>query len=166
MTEHDSVFDDPRLTAMGLLVEVYEGLTARTEPVLADHGLSHTDFDTLIRLARSPEQRLPMTNLAAQTSLSTSGITRVVDRLEREGLACRQACLTDRRSAFAALTNAGRQRLAALLPEHLANIERWLTNLLSREQLDAFLDALHTIRATVRPHAAAGADEVSPEPRS
>src|SRR5690606_2794705 len=88
--------NDPRLTAFGLLSEVYAGLTARMQPVFAAAGLSEIDFDTLIRLGRSPRQALRMTDLAAQTGLSTSGVTRVVDRLERDGLVVRQACATDR----------------------------------------------------------------------
>ena len=50
-----------------------------------------TDFDVLIRLARSPGQQLRMTDLATQTALSTSGITRVVDRLEKRGLVRRES---------------------------------------------------------------------------
>ncbi|MGH3500318.1 MAG: MarR family winged helix-turn-helix transcriptional regulator [Nocardioidaceae bacterium] len=153
----EDMFDDPRLTAMGLLIEVYEGLTAQTNPVLAEHGLSGKEFDTLIRLARSPGRRLRMTDLAAQTSLTTSGVTRVVDRLEHDGLVYRQACPEDRRSLLAVLTDTGGQRLSALLPAHLANIERWFTGQLTPQQLDALLTGLHIVRAAIRPGAAAGA---------
>ncbi len=93
-------FDDPRLTVMGLLIEVCQGLMARLDPVHAAHGLSGSDFDALIRLARSPGHRLRMTDLAAQTSMSTSGITRIVDRLENAGLVGRTRC---RRIVAAAL---------------------------------------------------------------
>lgn len=150
-------FDDPRLTAMGLLVEAYQGVIARLDPVHAAHGLSGSDFDTLIRLARSPGRQLRMTDLAAQTALSTSGITRIVDRLERAGLVRRSRCPADRRSCFAVLTDAGEQRLAADVPDIVDAIERWLTGLLSAEQLDAFTAALHTVRDAVRPDATAGA---------
>ncbi|MEU4834060.1 MarR family transcriptional regulator [Streptosporangium sp. NPDC023615] len=151
-------FDDSRLTAMGLLAEVSTGLSAKTGALFATAGLSVIDFETLIRLARSPRQRLRMSDLAAQTSLSTSGVTRVVDRLEREGLVARQACTTDRRTSYAVLTEAGTERLGGILPQHLADIETWFTGLLSPEQLDAFLDVLRTIRDAVRPCATAGAD--------
>ena len=85
-------FDDPRLTVMGLFIEAYQGLIARLDAVHAAHGLSGSDFDALIRLARSPGRQLRMTDLAAQTALSTSGITRIVDRLERAGLISRTRC--------------------------------------------------------------------------
>ena len=82
----DDLIDDPRLTIVGLFVEAYGGLISELGAVHAAHGLVGTDFDALLRLARSPGRRLRMSDLAAQTRLSTSGITRIVDRLERRGL--------------------------------------------------------------------------------
>ncbi|RJL22117.1 MarR family winged helix-turn-helix transcriptional regulator [Bailinhaonella thermotolerans] len=150
-------FDDPRLTAMGLLSEAFSGVEAKLAPALSEEGLSVVDFDALIRLARSPGRRLRMSDLAAQTSLSTSGITRVVDRLERSGLVERVACATDRRTSYAAITGEGVERLARVVPRHLDDIDRWFTGLLSPEQLDVFLAALRKIRDAVRPCATAGA---------
>lgn len=152
----DEDFDDPRLTAMGLLIEVYEGVTARLDPVHARHGLSGNDFDTLIRLARSSEGRLRMTDLAIQTSLSTSGITRIVDRLERHGLVRREPCPVDRRGSFAVLTDKGEHRLRAVLPELLDEITVCFTAVLGTERLDALTDALRVVRDAVRPGALAG----------
>ncbi|WP_240777793.1 MarR family winged helix-turn-helix transcriptional regulator [Nonomuraea basaltis] len=155
-------FDDPRLTAIGLLTEVHAGLMARFQPVLATAGLSDIDFETVIRLARSPHQRLRMSDLAAQTGLSTSGVTRVVDRLEREGLVTRKACASDRRASYAALTDAGRERLESVLPQHLQDIDDSFTSLLSTEDLEAFLGILRKIRDVVRPCATVGATETTP----
>jgi DNA-binding MarR family transcriptional regulator len=151
-------FDDPRLTAMGLLIEVYEGVTAQLDPIHARHGLSGNDFDILIRLARSAGKRLRMTDLATQASLSTSGITRIVDRLERQGLVRREACPTDRRSSFAVLTDDGESRLRAVLPPLLDQIEASFTGVLGRKRLSALTDALGVVRDTVRPGAVAGGD--------
>ncbi len=150
---------------MGLISEVHTGLAAKMAPAFAGSGLSEVDFETLIRLARSPGRRLRMSDLAAQTSLSTSGVTRVVDRLEREGLVERVACPTDRRASFATLTEAGLTRLESVLPQHLQDIETWFTGLLPPERLETLLDALRVIRDVVRPCATAGAtelDDVSP----
>ena len=102
-----NVFDDPRITAVGLLYEAHAGLSARFAAQFEEHGLSPVEFEVLTRLARSPNNQLRMTDLAAQTSLSTSGVTRVVDRMERDGLIRRRACPTDRRSSFAVVTAAG-----------------------------------------------------------
>ena len=150
-------FDDPRLTAMGLFIEVAEGLMARLDAVHAAHGLSGKDFDTLIRLARSPGRQLRLSDLAAQTSMSTSGITRVVDRLERTGSVRREPAPDDRRSSYAVLTEAGLEQLAADGPDTVETVQRWFTGVLDTEQLDGFLAALHRIRAEVRPDATAGA---------
>ncbi|MEN3538680.1 MarR family transcriptional regulator [Microbispora sp. ZYX-F-249] len=154
-------FDDPRLTAMGLFAEVFTGLSSKTSPTLAAAGLSEVDFETLIRLARSPQRRLRMSDLAAQTSLSTSGITRVVDRLERDGLVERHACASDRRASYAVLSTAGAERLRTVLPQHVEDIETWFTGLLTENQLADFLEALRVIRDVVRPCATAGVRETS-----
>ncbi|WP_082535105.1 MarR family winged helix-turn-helix transcriptional regulator [Nonomuraea pusilla] len=154
-----SIMEDPRLTAMGLLSEVYAGLVTRMQPVFGAAGLSEIDFETLIRLGRSPGHALRMSHLAAQTGLSTSGMTRVVDRLEREGLVAREACSTDRRASYAVLTEAGHDRLAAVLPRHLEDIDACFTGLLSPDELEAFLRTLRKIRDVVRPCATAGVPE-------
>ena len=150
-------FDDSRITATGLFSEAFAGLNARFAAQFAEHGLSQVEFEVLLRLARSPGQRLRMTDLSAQTSLSTSGVTRVIDRLERDGLVRRTACPTDRRSSYAEITAGGLSRLSGVLPGHLALIDRWFTGLLTPAQLASMLDGLRTVRDAVRPDATAGA---------
>jgi MarR family 2-MHQ and catechol resistance regulon transcriptional repressor len=150
------LFDDPRLTAMGLLAETHAGLMGKTAPALTASGLSMSDFDVLIRLARSAGQRLRMTDLATQTALSTSGITRVVDRLEKRGLVRREICPSDRRGSFTVITEAGQDILADVVRQHVKDIDRWFTGLLAAPQLDALLGALRIIRDEVRPGATAG----------
>jgi DNA-binding MarR family transcriptional regulator len=152
----DNVFDDPRITAVGLLYEAHAGLSARFAAQFEEHGLSAVEFEVLTRLARSPGNQLRMTDLAAQTSLSTSGVTRVVDRMERDGLLTRQACPTDRRSSYAVVTTAGLQRLDETLPGHLRIIEQWFTGQLDPAGLRALLDGLRRVRDAVHPGATAG----------
>jgi MarR family 2-MHQ and catechol resistance regulon transcriptional repressor len=154
---NEKLFDDPRITAMGLFTEAFTGLTARASEQLSGHGVSIVEFEVLIRLARSPRHQLRMTDLAAQTQLTTSGITRVVDRLERTGLVCRVACPTDRRSSYAVITEAGQARMAEILPGHLELIEHWFTGLLPSDTLAQMLDSLRVIRDAVRPNATSGA---------
>jgi DNA-binding MarR family transcriptional regulator len=150
------LFDDPRLTAMGLLAETFTGIQAKIMPALTAAGLAATDFEVLLRLARSPAQRLRMTDLAAQAALSTSGVTRVVDRLENRALVRRESCPSDRRGAYAVLTAAGRDLLAEVVRAHVCDIDRWFTGLLGAGQLDALLAALRILRDQVRPGATAG----------
>lgn len=155
---HDSArYADARITAMGLLAETVDGLNKRLEVQYAAHGVSSAEFEVLLRLARTPGGALRMTDLAAQTMLTTSGITRVVDRLERSKLVERRACPTDRRGSFAHITKVGLGRLDALLPGHLELIERWLTGMFTPDQLDTLLGLLRIIRDEVRPGATAGA---------
>lgn len=98
-----------------------------------------------------------MSDLAAQTGLSTSGVTRVVDRLERDGMVARVACASDRRASYAALTPEGTRKLEAVLPRHLTDIDDCFTNLLEDDERDAFMATLRKIRDVVRPGATAGA---------
>jgi MarR family transcriptional regulator, 2-MHQ and catechol-resistance regulon repressor len=153
--------DDPRFTAVGLFAEAYTGLTARFAAQFEEHRLSAVEFEVLMRLARSPGHRLRMTDLAGQTSLSTSGVTRVVDRMDRDGLVCREACPSDRRSSFAVITPAGRQRLDEVLPGHLALVQQWFIGQLSSDQLSGMLESLRTIRDAVNPCATAGSSDES-----
>ncbi|WP_326686932.1 MULTISPECIES: MarR family transcriptional regulator [unclassified Streptomyces] len=146
-------FDDPRLTATGLFLEARDGLMAKLAEPVGRAGLSVLDFDALVRLRRSPGRRLRLSDLAAQTSLSTSGITRVVDRLQRDGLARREPSPGDRRSTYAVLTDEGAARLDHILPEHLETIERCFTGLLTPGQLSDFTETLRLIRDAVHPDA-------------
>ena len=153
----NDLVDDPRITAVGLFSEAYTGLTGRLAGQIAEHGLALIEFEVLIRLSRSPEGQLRMTDLSTQTTLTTSGVTRVVDCLERDGLVQRMACPSDRRSSYTVITPAGRKRLAGILPDHLDLIGQWFTGLLAPDQLTSLLTGLRVIRDAVRPGATAGA---------
>jgi DNA-binding MarR family transcriptional regulator len=154
----EDLLADARITAMGLLSEAYAGVNSRLAAQLGEHDLGQIEFEVLIRLARSTDGQLRMTDLAAQTGLSTSGVTRVVDRLERSGLAKRRACPSDRRSLFTVITPAGLDRLGRVLPGHLELIDRWFTGILGEQQLSDLLAGLREVRAAVRPGAVAGAE--------
>ena len=154
--------DDPRFTAIGLFAEAYAGLTARFAAQFEEHRLSAVEFEVLLRLARSPGRRLRMTDLAGQTSLSTSGVTRVVDRMDRDGLVRREACVSDRRSSYAVITDDGVARLEEAVPGHLALVQEWFIGQLTPEQLTGVLESLRKIRDAVNPCATAGSEEASP----
>jgi MarR family transcriptional regulator, 2-MHQ and catechol-resistance regulon repressor len=155
--------DDPRFTAFGLFAEAFTGLTNRFATQFEEHRLSAVEFEVLMRLARSPGNRLRMTDLAGQTSLSTSGVTRVVDRMDRDGLVRREACASDRRSSYAVITDEGRRRLDEVLPGHLELLQQWFIGQLAPGQLEVLLDAMRSIRDAVNPCATAGSTD---EPQS
>ncbi len=145
----------PHLTTLGLFIEAHAGLIAAFERELdAQSGLSVQWFEVLIRLARTPGQRLRMTDLAAQTTLSASGLTRAVDRLETAGLVAREACPTDRRSTYAALTPEGEARIMAALPVHLTQVIDVLEGVFTPEELETFSDLTRRLRDATNPCAA------------
>lgn len=147
--------DDDRLTLMGLFAESWKGVTARLERRLeSEAGLSLQWFELLLRLARSPGHRLRMSDLAAQTGLTPSGLTRAVDRLSEAGLVERVACADDRRVAYAALTPAGLDRIEAAVRPHLEDIDDLLGEALSADERDQLAALLRKVRDHVNPEAA------------
>jgi DNA-binding MarR family transcriptional regulator len=148
-----------------LLFEAHAALSARFAVQLAEHALSQIEFEVLLRLARSPGQNLRMTDLSSQTTLSTSGVTRVVDRMERDGLVCRRSCDSDRRISYAVITESGLARLDEALPGHLELIDEWLTGRLCPERLDALLDGLRRVRDALLPQAVPAPTPPTARPR-
>jgi DNA-binding MarR family transcriptional regulator len=150
--------EHPLLTTAGLLLEANAGLAQSVEARLDDAGLSAQWFEVLIRLARSPGQRLRMTDLAAQTTLSASGLTRAVDRMEAAGLVQRQACPSDRRSTYATLSPEGERRLAAALPVHLGQLVEVFESVFTPDELDTFTELVRKLRDATNPCAARASD--------
>ena len=84
------------------------------------HGLGMSEFEALDRLAEASDGKQRMQELGEAMYLSQSALSRVVARLEREGLVCRDMCAEDRRGVYVRLTDAGSQRHAAARPTQLA----------------------------------------------
>ena len=82
------------------------------------HDLSAVEYEVLDRLGECPRGEVRMTELAETVHLTQSTCSRVVARLEDEGLACRAMCSDDRRGIFASLTDSGRERIAAATPTY------------------------------------------------
>ena len=145
----------PLLTTAGLLVEAHAGFATRLERQLAQQcDLSVQWFDVLMRLVRTPGHRLRMSDLAAQTTLSASGLTRAIDRLEQAGLVRREACPSDRRGAFAVLTEAGEARIGTAIPIHLGELRTIFDELYSPDEVEVLTELLRRLRDTLNPEAA------------
>jgi MarR family transcriptional regulator, 2-MHQ and catechol-resistance regulon repressor len=139
--------DAERLTTLGLLFESSSGLRRLfARQFVAERSVSSLSFDVLIRLARTPGTELRMSELAAQTSLTPSGLTRSVDRLEEQGLVERRICPEDRRGAFAVLTPAGRELMDRAIPEHLAHVDELLSRLFTEEEEATLAHLLRRLR--------------------
>ncbi len=149
-----STSEDP-VTLMGLLLETTTGLRRIAGPKWEeDFHLPPQSFDVLVRLVRSPGGRLRMSDLAAQTSLTPSGLTRAVDRLEDAGLVDRETCPEDRRGAFARLTPTGTQRIEGALSCHRDHLDSLLDGVLSTGELALLVELLRRLRDRVNPAAA------------
>jgi DNA-binding MarR family transcriptional regulator len=86
------------------------------------HQLPLTEFEVLLWLANRPDGRMRMAEVASSMLLSQGGTTRLVERLERQGLVRREPCAEDRRGAYAVLTDAGRTRVRAARRTHVAGV--------------------------------------------
>jgi DNA-binding MarR family transcriptional regulator len=130
------------LAAWRGLLEAHATLIAQLDAELSrDQGLPLTSYEVLISLADADSERLRMGELAERLLLSRSGITRLIDRLERQGLVERQRCDDDGRGLFAAITAEGKRRLATARPAHLDGVRRHFLSRLRPTDLDALAGA-------------------------
>ncbi|HEY5155297.1 MAG TPA: MarR family transcriptional regulator, partial [Acidimicrobiales bacterium] len=100
-----------------------------------DSGLSHADYQILVQLSEAPDRRLRMSELATFTQSSRSRLSHAVARLERAGWVGRESCPTDKRGAFAVLTEAGFATLAAAAPAHVEGVRAHLFDQLTDDQV-------------------------------
>jgi DNA-binding MarR family transcriptional regulator len=113
----------------------------------ADHGLTISDYEVLLRLSRAEDQRMRRVDLASQVLLTASGITRLLDGLERQGFVARAACDSDRRVVYAVLTDEGKEKLHRASETHVAQIEEYFTSRFDEGQLSE----LHGLLSRVEP---------------
>jgi DNA-binding MarR family transcriptional regulator len=116
------------------------------------NGLSHPQYEILVRLAGAPDGELRMTELAGTLLSSKSGLTYQVSQLEKAGLVARRSCPSDVRGVLAVLTEAGRRRLEQAAPGHVALVRELLIDVLTASQLAVLADALGEVsrRAAAR----------------
>jgi DNA-binding MarR family transcriptional regulator len=99
-------------------------LTAAFEADLAPHGLTMGDYQVLVYLSEAEDNRMRMCDLADALKLSPSGLTRRLDGMVRSGWVGRASCSGDRRVMYALLTPAGRKKIEAAAPDHVASVRR------------------------------------------
>jgi DNA-binding MarR family transcriptional regulator len=108
-------------------------LSSRLE---AAHGITLNDYDVLLHLAYAPDRQLRRVDLARSVLLSPSGITRLLDGLEREGWVEKGLCPGDARVTYAVLTDAGVAKFKAVRQTHLVDIEAVFGSRFSPEELE------------------------------
>jgi len=115
--------------------------------LMGAHGLTLSDYDVLVQLAGAPEHRLRNIELAKAVVLTRSGVTRLVDGLEKDGLVRRASCPEDKRGTLVAITDAGLARLREAAATQVDGVRELFVERLGTEgveQLDALLRALHS----------------------
>ncbi|WP_328452337.1 MarR family winged helix-turn-helix transcriptional regulator [Amycolatopsis sp. NBC_00438] len=125
--EHDAAWRG-FLRSSALLLRVLDA------DLRAAHGMSHRTYDALVQLSEAPDQRLHMKDLADALVHSASGLTRLVDGLERDGYARREVDAGNRRATLVILTPAGLAALEEAWPTHVRGVERHFAGHLSREE--------------------------------
>jgi DNA-binding MarR family transcriptional regulator len=113
------------------------------------HGLSLSEFEVLVRLARAPDQRLKRVELVSQILLTPSGITRLLNRMEAAGLVGKASCPTDARVTYAVLTDAGRAKLNSATRSHVREIRTILGAQYTDEELSTLAELLARLPAAV-----------------
>lgn len=113
----------------------------------AAHGLPLVSYELLVQLEKAPEHRMRMRELADAVLLSRSGLTRLVDRLVREGLIKRSTCSVDARGAYAVLTPKGRRTLETARPQHLDAVRRRFLDHFDEDELVRLTDAWERLTA-------------------
>nr|WP_231500135.1 MarR family transcriptional regulator [Saccharothrix sp. NRRL B-16314] len=106
--------------------------------LIAEQRLSLAAYDVLVQLADAPLYRLRMTELADAVLLSRSGVTRLVDRLERAGLVLRERADGDGRGVVAVLTAQGLDRLRTASGTHLTGVARHFAEAFDHSELESF----------------------------
>jgi MarR family transcriptional regulator, 2-MHQ and catechol-resistance regulon repressor len=139
----------PSTDAFANLSAAYAALTRELSASLVEkHGLTINDYSCLLRLSRAGEEGMRRIDLANELRLSPSGITRLLDRLEDQGLVGKGACKEDARVSYAILTEAGLAKLREAAPGHVEDIDRRIGEVLDEEEMTTLTELLGRIGAS------------------
>jgi DNA-binding MarR family transcriptional regulator len=141
-----------QLDAWVRLLRVHAAMTRQFNgELLAEHDLTMNDFDVLMQLAQAPEGQLRRVDLAERVLLTPSGITRLLEGLERAGYVERGSCASDARVSYTLLTEAGREKLEQAKETHRASIKALFAERYSEQEVEtlaALLERLPAVDAT------------------
>jgi DNA-binding MarR family transcriptional regulator len=133
----------PAVRAWTRLLRAYSATARLLSPaLLEEHGLTLNDYEALKLLAGAEGRRMRRVDLAAALSLTASGVTRLLEGLEEDGLVERATCPHDRRVAYAQLTGDGAATLRAASCGHAAAIGSLLEESLTEPELEALAELL------------------------
>jgi DNA-binding MarR family transcriptional regulator len=143
VTHETQLSSAPAVRAWTRLLRAYAATARCLSPaLLEEQGLTLNDYEALKLLAGADEQRMRRVDLAAALSLSASGVTRLLEGLEEDGLVERTTCPHDRRVAYAELTDEGVAKLRAATCGHAAAISSLLEESLTEDELAELAELL------------------------
>lgn len=135
-----------RMAAWRAFLDAHAKVTdVLTQELRDTEGVPLTWYDVLVQLLEAPDHRLRMQELADAVVLSKSGLTRLIDRMEAEGLVRRAKCPTDRRGTYAEMTEAGLELLRATAPTHLTGVAQHFTSYLDDDEAATMARVLRRI---------------------
>jgi DNA-binding MarR family transcriptional regulator len=138
----------PSVAAWVGLLRSYLALTRELNgELVSEHGLTINDYEVLLHLARAPERRLRRVDLADRLLLTASGITRLLDGLQRAGYVDKASCDTDARVTYAVLTEEGLEKLRAAADTHVDGIRERFESRFSEEELETLAGLLARLPA-------------------
>ncbi len=151
MNRGKSQLEERELAAWRALLNAHAAVIERIEHELAQAGcVPLTTYDVLIALREALDRRLRMQELARAVVLNRSTLTRRVDRLEAEGLLRRERCGTDKRGAYAVLTEKGLDALRKAWPIYASGIQEYFARHLTADELDTLASALGRVFQAVQ----------------
>lgn len=143
-----ALLTDEQIGTWRALVAVHARLSVQLEAdLVAEHGIPLIEYEVLVQLLDAPDQRLRMTELADRVVLSRSGITRLVDRMEREGLVERAVCDEDGRGTYAVLTEGGTARLRQASGTYFRGLRTYLVDRADGRDVTTLRDVLDAVLA-------------------
>ena len=138
----------PALEAWLGLLRAHGATRRRLEAELqATHGLTVLGYEALLLLSRAGERAMRRVDLADGLGLTPSGVTRLLDGLEREGLVEKRSCARDARVTYAALTEVGAERLERASCSHAGSVRALFEERYTPEELDTLADLLARLPA-------------------
>ncbi len=133
----------PSTDAFGNLLGAHASLTRELSAALVEsHGLTINDYGCLLLLSRAGDEGMRRIDLANELQLSPSGITRLLDRLEDQGLVGKGECKEDARVSYAILTEKGLAKIKEAWPQHVEAVERRVGAVLSQEEIKTLAELL------------------------
>ena len=137
------LIDQPSVAVFSRLIRAHANLSRELSArLITEHGLTINDYEALLHLAHADEFGLKRVDLAERLMLTPSGVTRLLDGLERDGWVRKGSCESDARITYAVLTEEGRERLESAGRTHIIQIREIFEERFSPDELEQLVDLL------------------------